>query len=118
MPKYQKQETTVAGLVAAASRRGHQLADFKAGEVAVSGLAAVGTGPGRPPLPVFLLLPGFCVRDPTAPASVPKFRLAGIFTLLSRVSTPRQRQTLINRYKPRGAKINSRQIGSKGRMFV
>ena len=46
VPENQKQQATVAGFVAPASRRGNQLSDFKAGKVVASGFA-----PPRVPLP-------------------------------------------------------------------
>jgi hypothetical protein len=39
VPEHQKQQATVARLVAASPGRRHQLSDFKAGQVATSGLA-------------------------------------------------------------------------------
>jgi len=39
VPKHQQQQATVAGLVAGAAGRDHQLADLKSGQVAATGLA-------------------------------------------------------------------------------
>jgi hypothetical protein len=39
VPEYQKQQATVAGFVAAASGRGNQLSNFKAGQIVAPGLA-------------------------------------------------------------------------------
>jgi hypothetical protein len=73
VPEHQKQQATVAGLVAAASRGPDQLSNFKASQVVASGVAPPRVFPfGR-------------------------FSSWGIFIILSRVSKAKSVQTLINR---------------------
>jgi hypothetical protein len=92
VPENQKQQATVAGLVAASPGRGNQLSNFKAGKVVASGLA---------PRRVFFFWLVFVVRASSS--------------FCRELQTQNSAKTLINR---NGGKLNPRQIGSKCRGFM